>query len=90
MIIQRLPTEVNYSRVDMYNPHIIDKNIDIYKKPATHILCEPYLPNIPKGLYIWGNVGTGKSMLMNEFYSNIPIKDKAKYHFHEFMKYVRA
>lgn len=40
-----------------------------------------------KGLYIHGNVGTGKTMLMDMFYKhlNIHITKKCRIHFHEFM-----
>ncbi|MFN8769954.1 MAG: cell division protein ZapE [Neisseriaceae bacterium] len=37
------------------------------------------------GFYIYGNVGRGKSMLMNEFYSQFPEHHKLRIHFHEFM-----
>ena len=39
----------------------------------------------PKGLYIWGCVGRGKSMLMDIFYDLAPIKKKKRTHFHNFM-----
>lgn len=38
-----------------------------------------------KGLYIWGDVGRGKTMLMDLFYELAPIKRKHRAHFHEFM-----
>jgi len=41
--------------------------------------------SVPKGIYIWGGVGRGKTMLMDMFYENVPIKAKRRVHFHEFM-----
>jgi len=38
-----------------------------------------------QGIYIWGEVGRGKSMLMQMFYDNLPIADKLRIHFHNFM-----
>ena len=45
-------------------------------------------PDIPKGVYMHGGVGRGKSFLMDCFYGAVPLRRKTRLHFHEFMREV--
>jgi cell division protein ZapE len=44
----------------------------------------------PKGLYIWGDVGRGKTLLMDFFFATAPVKKKRRAHFNRFMVDVHA
>jgi cell division protein ZapE len=43
-------------------------------------------PALPKGVYLWGPVGRGKSFLMDSFYLCVPLVRKRRVHFHHFMR----
>lgn len=46
-------------------------------------------PVMPKGLYMWGGVGRGKTWMMDMFYESLPIKRKMRMHFHHFIQRVQ-
>ncbi len=43
-------------------------------------------PSLPRGVYLWGGVGRGKSFLMDSFYGCVPLVRKQRVHFHQFMR----
>jgi len=45
-------------------------------------------PPLPKGVYMYGGVGRGKSFIMDCFFNALPIERKTRLHFHEFMREV--
>jgi cell division protein ZapE len=45
-------------------------------------------PAVPRGVYMYGGVGRGKSFLMDCFFQAVPVVRKTRLHFHEFMREV--
>lgn len=61
--------------------HFKEKRSNAFKKLINR-------PAIPRGVYMYGGVGRGKSFLMDCFYGAVPLKRKTRLHFHEFMREV--
>lgn len=45
-------------------------------------------PTMVQGVYLWGGVGIGKTLLMDCFYKCLPFKNKMRMHFHQFMQLI--
>jgi cell division protein ZapE len=60
-----------------------------YKRRRSNALKKLFVkPEIPRGVYMYGGVGRGKSFLMDCFYHAVAIRRKTRLHFHEFMREV--
>jgi len=55
------------------------------KKPAAPAEPPAPKPTGPRGLYLWGGTGTGKTFMMDLFHDAVPVQKKRRIHFHEWM-----
>jgi cell division protein ZapE len=67
----------------------LDEDWRAYKAQRSNALKKLLArPPAPRGVYLWGGVGRGKSFLMDAFFAAVPVLRKTRLHFHEFMRSV--
>jgi cell division protein ZapE len=72
-------------RLDALVAELCDRRLKSKKSALGWVLSRGIKPEPAKGLYIWGAVGRGKTMLMDQFHAAAPNERKLRTHFHEFM-----
>ncbi len=63
-----------------------DEWVAYRSKRSTRLTRMIRRPGIPRGVYLWGGIGRGKSFLMDSYFAVVPVVRKTRLHFHEFMR----
>ena len=65
----------------------LSEELDAFRRARKSTLKRLFAqPEVPRGIYMWGGVGRGKSFLMDTFFVTVPIKRKTRVHIHAFMR----
>ncbi|SNY90660.1 cell division protein ZapE [Cohaesibacter sp. ES.047] len=77
-------------RFDRLQERVSQKRLSRKTSSLGWLFAKRQPPEIVKGLYVWGAVGRGKTMVMDLFFEIAPVKRKGRFHFHEFMRDMHA
>lgn len=87
-----LDADANQLKVMQLLQSVADELLANPLKPAAsksffgRLFAGNQVPAKVQGLYLWGGVGRGKTLLTDMFYRTVPIAEKRRIHFHHFMR----
>lgn len=79
-----------WGRLRRYDPHLKASPNGLFGRLLNKKRVDEVPEDYPSGLYLVGEVGRGKSMLMDMFFAAAEVPRKRRVHFHEFMQQVHA
>lgn len=89
MLREYIPPKVVHPTIESLNPQPKHSLFGSLFSRRSALPTGPVIsPDLPKGLYMYGDVGCGKTMLMDLFFDTLPpnIPSKTRIHFHNFMQ----
>jgi len=90
MLADYRPPKVVHPTIESLQPQKKSFFLSLFGGGNTQKYSTEIPSKLPKGLYMFGDVGSGKTMLMDLFYETLPhnIQAKTRIHFHSFMQEV--
>jgi len=77
-------------RLDRLSTSLLESSRSVGERLRAHLRWLPAPAEPQRGLYLWGGVGRGKTMLMDWFYESLRIPRRERTHFYRFMRQVHA
>ena len=83
-------TTLDHSQLAAFDRlEVLATELEAFRAARQSTLTKIFLPpDVPRGVYMWGGVGRGKSFLMDGFFASVAIRRKTRVHFHVFMRAV--
>jgi predicted ATPase len=90
MLIDYKAPKVAHPTIESLQPVKMSFLSSLFQRESTNKETQEISEELPKGIYMYGDVGSGKTMMMDLFYDTLPpnITHKTRIHFHNFMQEV--